>query len=83
VGDAAVEGPADDGAASFENVDAAEVLPQAERNWPEFQARAADATIFAAVVAVMSGDIHGKSSNVEAVASADPTCRRELGNRNP
>ena len=50
MGDAAVEGPADDGAAGLEHVGAAEVLPQAERNRRQLQAGAPDATIFAAVV---------------------------------
>jgi hypothetical protein len=83
VGDTAVEGPADDGAASLEDVDAAEVLPETERNWRQLQARAADGTIFATVVTVMIGDIHGKSSSGGATVAADATCRRGLNNRNP
>jgi hypothetical protein len=83
VGDAAVESPADDGAASFENVDAAKVLPETERNWRQLQARAADGTIFATVVTVMIGHMHGTSSSGGATVAADPTCRRELGNGNP
>jgi len=43
VGDAAVEGAADHGAASLEDVGAAKVLPQAERDGRQHQAGAATA----------------------------------------
>ena len=43
MGDAAIEGAANDGAAGFKDVGAAEVLPQAERDGRQHEAGAAAA----------------------------------------
>ena len=59
MGDAAVEGAADDGAAGLEDIGAAEVLPQAERDGRQDKAGAAAAAEVGVVVAGGIGLIGG------------------------
>ncbi len=55
MGDAAVEGAADDGAAGLEHVAAAEIVPEAEGDGRQIEARTAAAAIGHGLIAAGSG----------------------------
>ncbi len=64
MGDAVIEGILQDGAAGFEDIGTTEILPQAQRDRRQFQARPAAATVRHFGIAVTRGDVRNRKGHV-------------------